>query len=78
MRILSMLLPLGIKGEIKLKLVEIKKKNKTIYKLVPDDWRKQEADNDRGDLTTGGRKSISINLTDDQYKNIFRGKDHGN
>ena len=62
-----------------MKLIEIKKGSKTIYKFVDDNWVAPKVeDKEYGDLTTGGRKSISFGLNEEQYEQIFGGKKHGN
>lgn len=55
-----------------MKLIEIKERNKTIYKWVPDNWEEEEKP--ERDLTTSGRKLLSTGLTKEQYENIFNKK----
>lgn len=54
-----------------MKLIEKKIGNKTIYKLVPDNYVEAPEDIPQKDLTTGGASLITINMTKDQYKEIF-------
>jgi len=53
-----------------MKLIEIKERNKTIYKWVTDNWVEEEKP--ERDMTTSGRKILSTGLTEEQYKNIFK------
>lgn len=62
-----------------MKMVKIQKGNKTVYKFVEDDWIPEEKDTFRGDLTTGGRKSIGYSdIPKADWDRIFGEKDEGN
>ena len=63
-----------------MKMVEIKRNGHTIYKHVPDDWKPEDEEMPeiRGDLTTGGRKSIGFaDIKQEKWDRIFKkgGKD---
>ena len=55
-------------------MVEIKKSNKTIYKMVPDDWKGEDEGYDvRGDLTTGDRKLVGFtDIKQEKWDKIFK------
>lgn len=56
-----------------MKMVKIKKGTKTIYKMVPDDWKEEEDGYDlRGDLTTGENKIMSYtDVPQEKWDRIF-------
>lgn len=56
-----------------MKMVKIKKGAKTIYKMVPDDWKEEEEGYDlRGDLTTGENKIMSYtDVPQEKWDRIF-------
>lgn len=59
-----------------MKMVKINKGTKTVYKMVPDDWKEEEGYDLRGDLTTGDRKLIGFtDISDDKWSKIFGKKD---
>lgn len=56
------------------KTIEIKRGNKTIYRIVPDDY-KEDGTDDRpiGDLTTSNRKSMSYyDIQQSRWDRIFK------
>ena len=54
-------------------MVEIKDGSKIRYKIVPDDWVKEEKKETTGDLTTGGRKCIGFSDIDkEKWDKIFK------
>jgi len=56
-----------------MKMVEIKDGSKTRYKIVPDDWVKEEKKETTGDLTTSGRKCIGFSDIDkEKWDKIFK------
>ena len=57
-----------------MKMVKIKKGTKTIYKMVPDDWKEEEDGYDlRGDLTTGENKIMSYtDVPQEKWDKIFK------
>ena len=57
-------------------MVKIKKGTKTIYKMVPDDWKEEEEGYDlRGDLTTGDRKLVGFtDIKQEKWDKIFKKK----
>lgn len=57
-----------------MKMVKIKKGTKTIYKMVPDDWKEEEEGYDlSGDLTTGDRKIIGFtDIKQEKWDKIFK------
>lgn len=59
-----------------MKMVKIKKGVKTVYKLVPDDWKPEESSFDlTGDLTTGERKFIGFSdIPTEKWEKIFKSK----
>lgn len=54
------------------RMIEVKKGNKTIYKIVPDDYIEEEKDIPQRDLTTGGAKVFSFGITKEQHEKIFK------
>ena len=57
-----------------MKMVEIKNGSHTIYRHVPDDWKPEDDQptDIRGDLTTGGRKSIGFtDIKQEKWDKIF-------
>ena len=57
-----------------MKMVKIKRGTKTIYKMVPDDWKPEESPFDlTGDLTTGERKCIGFSdIPQEKWDKIFK------
>lgn len=59
-----------------MKMIKIQDGNKTVYKWVKDDWKEEKRDTFSGDLTTGGRKSISYSdISKEDWDKIFGDKD---
>ena len=55
-----------------MKMVKIQNGSKTTYKWVKDDWKEEEKDTFNGDLTTGGRKSMSYSdISKKEWNKIF-------
>jgi len=57
-----------------MKMVQIKKGCKTVYKMVPDGWKPEESSFDlTGDLTTGERKCIGFSdIPQEKWDKIFK------
>ena len=57
-----------------MKMVKIKRGAKTIYKMVPDDWKQEVTSFDlTGDLTTGERKCIGFSdIPQEKWDKIFK------
>ena len=56
-----------------MKMVKINKGTKTVYKMVPDDWKEEEGYDLRGDLTTGERKCIGFSdIPQEKWDKIFK------
>lgn len=55
----------------KMKMIEIKQGNRTIYKHVPEDYQPTPAETPQRDLTTGGATLFSFDMTEEQYQKIF-------
>lgn len=56
-----------------MKMIEIKKDGKTIYKIVPDDYKEDGCDDKPyGDLTTGSKKLMSYSdVSSTRWEKIF-------
>lgn len=53
-------------------LVEIRKGNKTVYRIIQKDMTKYD-EKPEGDLTTSGRKNISnFDISDEKWNKIFK------
>ena len=56
-----------------MKTIEIKQGNKTIFKIVSDDYVEAPAKLEQGDLTTSARKSLGYSdISADDWNRIFK------
>ena len=56
-----------------MKTIEIKKDNKTIIKIVPDNYIEPEYELQQNDMTTSIRKSIGYSdISNDKWERIFK------
>lgn len=56
-----------------MKTIEIKKENKTIIKIVPDNYIEPEYELQQNDMTTSIRKSIGYSdISKDKWERIFK------
>ena len=56
-----------------MKTIEIKKDNKTIIKIVPDNYIEPEYELQQNDMTTSIRKSIGYSdIPKDKWESIFK------
>lgn len=58
-----------LKGK-EMKTIEIKEGNKTTYKIVPDNYEPTD-DRAEPDMTTSGRRSISMGVDKKRWDEIF-------
>jgi hypothetical protein len=54
-----------------MKTIEIKEGNKTTYKIVPDNYEPTD-DRVEPDMTTSGRRSISMGVDKKRWDEIFK------
>jgi hypothetical protein len=54
-----------------MKTIEIKEGNKTTYKIVPDNYEPTD-DRAEPDMTTSGRRSISMGVDKKRWDEIFK------
>ncbi len=54
-----------------MKTIEIKEGNKTTYKIVPDNYEPTD-DRAEPDMTTSGRRSISMDVDKKRWDEIFK------
>ena len=54
------------------KMIEVKQGNKTIYKIVPDDYIEKEKEIPQRELTLGGATVFSFGITKEQHEKIFK------
>lgn len=57
--------------EVNMKTIERKEGNKTIIKIVPDDYEETH-DTKQRDLTTGGATLLSLGIDKNEYDRIFK------
>ena len=56
-----------------MKTIEVKQGNKTIFKIVPDDYVEAPAGLEQRDLTTSGRKCIGYSdISSEKWNSIFK------
>ena len=56
-----------------MKTIEIKKGNKTTFKIVPDGYIEEPPELEQKDLTTSGRRSIGFSdISADVWNRIFK------
>lgn len=54
-----------------MKTIEIKEGNKTTYKIVPDNYEPTD-DRAEPDMTTSGRRYISMGIDKEKWDSIFK------
>lgn len=58
-----------------MKMIEVKQRNKTVYRMVEDEADQSNYEPRIGkDLTTGGAKTISMDMSEEDFNAIFRGE----
>ena len=57
-------------------MIEIKKDGKTIFRLVPDNYKEEKKSDgfkpSAGDITCSNAKSVALGFSEEDYNRIFR------
>lgn len=62
-----------------MKMIEVKQGNKTVYRMVDENNNQSSYEPRIGkDLTTGGAKTISMDMSEEDFNAIFRGNNGKN